>query len=565
MMWQAPNLAFLLATIAHVHAVPTVVDLGYAKYAGAIHEDGVSKWLGLRYAAPPLGDLRFAAPQNPLKVSGVQNATQNGPICLPQQPTDWTVTGGSTRFTTSEDCLYTSVFAPTDADTNSELPVMFFIQGGGFGSLSSANWDPTEIVREENVIVVQFNYRVGPYGFLQGEEVRSGGSLNNGIKDMIKALEWVQEHIKQFGGNPKQVVLNGVSAGGSAVGLLMAASLDNPPFVGGISESGGWVTMRTMDQGQEQYDCLVKDKNCTGTADTLACLRALPSRDVMTSNCWFNPGIDEELYKDSMVNLFKQGIYSKVPTIWGSCKNEGTKYSVPESTDTVEDANKWLKGNDPTLSNSSLAILDNIYINKNETVFPNAGRKWRQTANAIADIGNNCIVKNIQDYISRDSVPTYNYKYAVLDPADEAAGYGAWHTVEVYAVWGPNRTDGGPPASYYTTNAPIISVVRKYWMSFVRTLDPNSDRLEGAADWIPYTGDATRERLFIQTNNTKMEFMSAAQSLRCQIVRPMSENLGKPPRSGSVTEFDAVLASKYEGTSDATSNTRRSRIPRRQM
>lgn len=174
-----------------------------------------------------------------------------------------------------------SVFAPTGAYTDSDLPVMFFLQGGGFGSLSSANWDPSEIVKEENVVVVQFNYRVGPYGFLQGEEVRAGGSLNNGIKDMIKALEWVREHISKFGGNPNQVVLNGVSAGGSAVGLLMAANLDNPPFVGGISESGGWVTMRTMDQGQEQYDCLVKDKNCTSATDTLACLRALPSKDVM--------------------------------------------------------------------------------------------------------------------------------------------------------------------------------------------------------------------------------------------------------------------------------------------
>lgn len=76
MMWQGTHLAYLLAAIAPVYAVDRVVDLGYAKYAGAIHEEGVSKWLGLRYAAPPLGDLRFAAPQNPLKVSGIQNATQ---------------------------------------------------------------------------------------------------------------------------------------------------------------------------------------------------------------------------------------------------------------------------------------------------------------------------------------------------------------------------------------------------------------------------------------------------------------------------------------------------------
>ncbi|KAH7323930.1 carboxylesterase [Rhexocercosporidium sp. MPI-PUGE-AT-0058] len=565
MLWESTFLTFCLAAIAPVYAVDTLVDLGYAKYVGAIHENGVSKWLGMRYAAPPLGDLRFAAPQNPLNVSRIQNATQNGPICFPQKPTDWTVTGGSTRYTTSEDCLYVSVFAPIRAYIDSYLPVVFFIQGGGFGSLSSANWDPSEIVREENVVVVQFNYRVGPYGFLQSEEVRAGGSLNNGIKDMIKALDWVREHIVKFGGNPYQVVLNGVSAGGSAVGLLMAANLGNIPFVGGISESGGWVTMRTMDHGQEQYDCLIKEKKCANTTDTLACLRTLPARELMTSNCWFNPGIDGELYKDSMVNLFKQGTYTKVPTIWGSCANEGTKYSVPESTDTVQDANKYLTGNDPTLSNSSLAILDNIYINKNETVFPNAGRKWRQTANAIADIGNNCIVKNIQDYISRDGIDTYNYKYAVLDPADEAAGYGAWHTVETYAFWGPNRTDGGPPASYKTTNAPIIPVVRKYWGSFIRTLSPNTNRANGAAEWAPYTGDESRERLFIQTNNTKMEFMSAAQSLRCQIVRPMSENLGKPPKKGTVTEFDPVLASKYEGTNDSTTKPRRLRNARRQM
>ncbi|KAL2069977.1 hypothetical protein VTL71DRAFT_14657 [Oculimacula yallundae] len=565
-MLRGTHLTFLLAAIAPVFAVDTLVDLGYAKYAGAIHEPGVSKWLGMRYAAPPLGDLRFSAPQNPLNVSGIQNATQNGPICFPQKPTDWTVTGGlaSGRYTTSEDCLYVSVFGPTGAKIDSNLPVMLFIQGGGFTSLSSANWDPSEIVREENVIVVQFNYRVGPYGFLQSEEVRAKGSLNNGIKDMMKALEWVQGNIVKFGGNPKQVVLNGVSAGGGGVGLLMAANLKNPPFVGGISESGGWVTMRTMDLGKEQYDCLVKEKKCGNTTDTLTCLRALPSRDVMTADCWFNPGIDGELYKDSMVNLFKQGTYSKVPTIWGACANEGTKYSAPQSTDSVEEAYKYLKNSDPTLSNSSLAILDKVYISKNDTVFPKSGRKWRQTANAIADIGNSCIAKNIQDYISRDGVPTYNYKYGVLDPADEAAGFGAWHTVETYAVWGPNRTDGGPPASYKTSNAPIIPIVRKYWGSFIRTLNPSTNRASGADEWKPYTGDATRERLFIQTNNTKMEFMSPAQSLRCQIVQPMTENLGKPPKKGTVTEFDLTLVSRYDGTSDSTSKSRRSKIARRQ-
>ncbi|EKD12777.1 carboxylesterase [Drepanopeziza brunnea f. sp. 'multigermtubi' MB_m1] len=562
-MWQATHFALLLAAITPAFAVDIVVDLGYATYSGAIHEEGVSKWLGMRYAAPPLGDLRFAAPQDPPKEIGIQNATENGYICLPQQPNDWTVTTKTTKFTAGEDCLYISVYAPTGATVDSRLPVMFFLQGGGFGSNSSPNWDPSEIVREENIVVVQFNYRVGAWGFLQSAEVKAGGSLNNGIKDQLKALEWVQRHICRFGGNPDQVVLDGVSAGGASVGLLMAANLESPPFVGGMSHSGAWVSMRTMELGQLQYDCLVKDKHCGNSTDTLACLRK--AEHVMTSNCWFNPHIDGELYTDSMLNLFAQGNYSKLPTIWGSDANEGTKYNAPQDTDTVEQAATWLKNSDPTITDAAVAILEKLWLVKNETHFPESGRKWRNAANAIGDIGTHCIIKNIQDFIAADGGLTWNYKYTVLDPTDEAIGFGAWHTVDAYALWGPSRTDGGAPATYTTTNAPIIPLVRKYLTSFMRTLDPNIDREVGAPDWTTWNGAETRERLFIQTNNTKMEVMSEAQSLRCQIVRPMSDNFGKPKPEGETTDFDATLAATYGSASESTDITPRPGYVRRRL
>ncbi|KAF4774939.1 carboxylesterase [Colletotrichum scovillei] len=557
-MWQGSHLAFILTAAGFfasgVQAVDTLVDVGYAKFQGAVTdaELGVTTWKGIQFAAPPVGDLRFAAPADPVQ-SGLVNATAHGPICPPQQPTDWTVSSTNPRFTVDEDCLYLSVTAPSDAQTDSRLPVVFFLQGGGFGSNSNANWDASEIASDGNVIVVQINYRVGMYGFLQGEEVRASGGLNAGVKDMVKALEWVQTNIGHFGGNPEQVVLDGVSAGGSAVGLLMTADLGSKQlFAGGIAESGGWVTMRTMEQGQGQYDCLVKEKNCTEAADSLTCLRALNQSEVRSSSCWFNPGIDGELFTDSMVNLFKQGKYNKVPTIWGSCAQEGTMYSAPQSTNSTEEANTWLLGQDPSLSNASLAILDDLYINTPRTVYPDSGIKWRQTADAIGDIGNHCIIRNIQNYLARDEAITYNYKFAVQDPKNEAEGFGAYHTVNTYAFWGNNRTDGQAPESYFTINKPIISQFRKYWVSFIRNLDPNTDREKGAAEWRPFTGPEGRERLFVQTNNTHMERMSTAQALRCDVIRPMSENLGKPVNTGVVTELDATLAASINSTTEDT-------------
>ncbi|KAF2824556.1 carboxylesterase [Ophiobolus disseminans] len=539
-----------------VSAVDTLVDVGYAKYQGSVIDSRlkVSAWKGVQYAAPPTGNLRFAAPQDPI-VTGTINATRHGATCPPSRPDDWTISGPNDRFTIAEDCLYLSVYAPTGARVDSKLPVVVFFQGGGFASQSSANWDPTDIVADGQVVFVQFSYRVGVYGFLNGAAVKAGGGdVNAGLRDQIKLLEWVNKHITQFGGNPDNVVLDGVSAGGSSVALMIAADTGKKPlFAGGIMESGGWVTMRPADQGEEQYQCLLKDKDCAGASDGLACLRALNESAIRSSNCWFNPNIDGDLYTDSLVNLFAQGKYAKVPTVMGSCSEEGTKYNAPETLDNPIDALTWVvTDKDNSLSNNSKSILNDLYMKPTQPTFPGKGRYWRHAAVAIADIGTHCITRNIQNYLARDGVPTYNYKYAVLDPSDEAVGYGAWHTVNAYAFWGVNRTDGGEPPSYFTTNAPIIKTVRAYWTSFIRNLDPNTDRANKAVEWTPYAGKDSRERLFIQTNNTKMERMSPAQALRCDVVRPMSDHLGRPPAKGVVTELDGKLAAKVKSASEST-------------
>ncbi|GME64877.1 Carboxylesterase type B [Neofusicoccum parvum] len=534
----------LLATAASLAAaVDPLVDVGYAKYQGFADGD-VTKWLGVRFAAAPVGDLRFQAPQDPEPIADVVDASTQGPICPPQQPTDYTVSGQSDRFTVDEDCLFLSVTAPTGAE---KRPVLFWIQGGGFTSNSNANYDAKDLAADGDIVVVQINYRVGMYGFLQSKEVKENGSLNNGVKDMIKALEWVKANIEKFGGDPDQVVIDGISAGGSGVALLLAMNGGDHRdlFAGGILESGGWTTMRTLDQGQDQYDCLAKEKGCDTSADSLACLRGLNASAIRSSNCWFGPHIDDELFTGSLFEMYSAGKVAPVPTIMGACANEGTKYSAPEDTNTTDDANTYFLGQDPTLTNASLAILDDLYIDQPAPIFPGKGAKWRQSANAIADVGTHCIIRVLQDALTAAGQPSYTYRYAVRDAADEAAGYGAWHVVNMYAIFGPLNTDGGPPASYLAngTNAAAVPLTRAYWTSFVKNRDPNTDRAAGAPEWAPWSVGG-RERLHIETGASRMEAMSVAQSKRCEAVYAFSEALGKPRAEGDVTELDAGKAAE---------------------
>lgn len=182
--------------------IPLTVDLGYSQYQGAAVENGINQYLGMRFAAPPLGDLRFRGPADPVYNATVQPATEFGPLC---------VRVGSNSSTTSEDCLFINVFAPSNATTNSKLPVWFFITGGGYLTLANADYTGTDVIPASNhsIVLVNFNYRVGAYGFLASDKVRQDGDLNAGLLDERKALEWVQKYIHLFGGDPDHVVIHG--------------------------------------------------------------------------------------------------------------------------------------------------------------------------------------------------------------------------------------------------------------------------------------------------------------------------------------------------------------------
>lgn len=124
----------------------------------------------------------------------VLTGSQYKAICLPTRATDNTA-NATAYFFSEEDCLYLNIFAPSKATAESKLPVLYYIQGGGFGVLSKANNNASSVVAEHDFVFVQVNYRVGPYGFLYGNEVKEGGNSNNGLRDQLAGLDWVKEHI----------------------------------------------------------------------------------------------------------------------------------------------------------------------------------------------------------------------------------------------------------------------------------------------------------------------------------------------------------------------------------
>ncbi|KAF9055025.1 alpha/beta-hydrolase [Hymenopellis radicata] len=213
-----------------------VVDLGYASYEG-IYDSKNTHFLGIHYAAPPIGALRWREPKSPIAMQGTQRAVAAPPSChqgvlgsalrnpvLKSSNEDYWQLSPNIDNTATEDCLYLSVSTPgllqQSAEPANLLPVVVWIHGGGpefaryaFGS--SAGYNGEDIIRAsgDGIVVVIVQYRLGLFGFLSGQKVKEGGALNAGLLDQQFALKWVQKHIDKFGGDPKRVTIWGQSAG----------------------------------------------------------------------------------------------------------------------------------------------------------------------------------------------------------------------------------------------------------------------------------------------------------------------------------------------------------------
>ena len=379
-----------------------------------------------------------------------------------------------------------------------------------------------------NIIVITFNYRVGPYGFLASEEVVS---RNNGLRDQRKALEWVQKYIRQFGGDPNHVVIGGNSAGAASVTLQLTAfnGRNDGLFHASAAESQSFAAVRTVGESQYQYDNLVIRTNCASAADTLACLRSLTATELQLQNFntpfpgaqnpplyMYGPVLDGDFITDYTYAAYTKGNFVKLPAIYGDDTNEGTVFT-PKNTSSIGQSDTFLKDQFPLFTLEQLRNVNALYPVEDTPTFPNSGRYWRQLSDAYGEVRYICPGIYINGIYANLSIPGWNYHWNVIDPAAAASGIGVAHTVEVNAIFGPENVNGAAPDSYEEggVNYPIVSVVQGYWTSFIRCFNPNDYRKPGTPRWNEWTKLNSYRRLMFQTNNTHMETVPPAQQARC--------------------------------------------------
>ena len=219
----------------------TIRRTASGEVVGFFDEASTRAWLGIPYARPPIGELRWRPPQPPEPWEGIREAMPFGNVC-PHKPL-WLMDVGDALGDAlgDEDCLTLNIWAPVNA---TRLPVMFWIHGGGNSVGTSATYDGARLASEQNVVVVTVNYRLGPLGWFAHPDLATGWPLadsgNYGTLDLIRALEWTRDNIRSFGGDPDRVTVFGESAGGYNVLSLMASPLAKGLFQRAISQSGGY-------------------------------------------------------------------------------------------------------------------------------------------------------------------------------------------------------------------------------------------------------------------------------------------------------------------------------------
>lgn len=312
--------ALLLAATTPALAEPIAVDGGQIE--GVTLPSGVEAWLGVPFAAPPLRDLRWKAPQPVQPWQGVLHADRFAPECL--QPLRGSLQNHYFgNEATSEDCLYLNIWAPKNA---AKAPVVVWIYGGGFniGSASMANYSGEPLARE-GVIRVNLAYRVGALGFLAHPELtaEAGASGNYGLMDQIAALQWVQRNIDRFGGDPANVTIVGQSAGAMSVSLLQVSPLAKGLFARAVAMSGsafgGMLGPAPLAKAEEQGLALQKELGATSLAE----MRALPGDRIAAAATRRDPIVrDGKVVAGSLEEVFAAHQQSDVPVLIGYTRDE---------------------------------------------------------------------------------------------------------------------------------------------------------------------------------------------------------------------------------------------------
>ncbi len=460
-----------------------VVETTYGPVRGAAL-GRVTVWKGVRYAAPPVGDLRFSAPQPPERWTTVADATRYGPCCpqpvFPNLPLDLGAPQG-------EDCLRLNVWASAETRPGDSKPVMVWLHGGAYvlGSGSQPLYDGRRLAGGGEVVVVTVNYRVGALGFVDLSSFDTSGrrfDSNVGLRDVLAALGWVRDNIAAFGGDPARVTLFGESAGAGIVTTLLASRAAEGLFAGAIAQSSPATSVYDRDRGRRVAEALL-DRLRIAPADADR-LRAVPTASILAASqevfdevpvrnpgvLAFVPIVDGELLDDYPVKLAQEGRSLPVPLIVGTNKHEAALFRLMRSPLM------------PITPRAITSMFDQIAAEQPDLQLPteeqigSAYSRVRRRARSLSiatDVGFRMPSVWLAEGHSRVA-PVYLYRFDYATPLLKLLLVNAAHATELPYVWG---NLGGPTDPTLklggTKTAKAVSArVRTRWINFAARADP---------------------------------------------------------------------------------------------
>jgi para-nitrobenzyl esterase len=428
-------------------------------------------FLGVPYAAPPVGELRWKPPQPLNRWTGTRKATQFGPVS-PQLPAPWLP-----YIKGNEDCLYLNIWT-TRFSPNANLPVIVFFHGGGNKAGYSQLVPLGPALSRLGVVVVSANYRLGPFGFFAHPaltaESEHHSSGNYGLLDQLLALKWVLENISCFGGNPGQITVMGQSAGAVDIGLLMASPMSEGLFQGAIMESGDCQSDLNQDirtslpynsisgTGESMGERLANDLGIADGPDALRNLRNVSTEQIL--DAWskdrelnFGAIVDGWIVPEQPAKIFEEGKQARVCVLVGSNADEATVFGHNDLK-TIDQYKSYLRQDTGKFADQEFSA----YPVASDSEVP---ARYLELKNDFFAYG----AWSMARAMTRIGQKAYLYYFTYAETGKRAA-LGAYHGEELRFV-----TDSFPSDwQHHADDEKLGRAIRTYWTQFAKTGDPNS-------------------------------------------------------------------------------------------
>ena len=500
--------------------IPDQVRIDTGALAGVVGttQPAVRMFKGIPYAAPPLGENRWRAPQPAAKWDGVRNADAFGAPCAAGAPVGGRggargAAPGQTPAAAppreparSEDCLYANVWTSATSP-NDKRPVMVWIYGGGFtGGSGGLAWYDGENLAAKGPVIVTFNYRLGSLGLFAhpdlAKEAGHPGSGNYGMMDAIAALQWVKRNISAFGGDPNKVTVAGESAGAIMVGALVGSPQAKGLFTRAIAESGGWMglTMGRMQTAAVAEANGVKAMQTLGVS-TIAELRAKPIGELSIQSGGLV--VDGFLIPEDLSYTFQAGKQNAVDVLTGSNKDEANFGVCPGAGGRggpAMTAATFRAGAERRFGDAADAYVK-LYGVTSDADAPAAAHmacadeiNWNMRQWAAAQVAKG---KN-----------AYTYFFSHIQTVNgQPSPQGATHTAEISFAW--NNAKGQPTQTWNEVDLRLADQMSSYWVNFISNGDPNGT---GLARW-PEFKDLSNGRVMVFADTPQVEPAAPASKL----------------------------------------------------